>query len=212
MVGILGKKVGMTQIFVEDGNLFPVTVIEAGPCWVVQKKEMEKDGYSSIQIGYQKAKEKKTPKPSLGHMKNCPAGPLKYLREIRVDAPEEYELGQELTVDVFSPGDLVNIAGITKGKGFAGVIKRHGFSGGKKSHGSMFHRAPGSIGQSSYPSRVFKGKKLPGRMGCDRKTIKNVMVLRVDKEKNLLIVKGSVPGGKNGLLMIVNPRQGDKSS
>jgi large subunit ribosomal protein L3 len=202
VVGILGKKVGMTQIFVEDGRLIPVTVIEAGPCWVVQTKTAEKDGYEAIQLGFGKTKENRLVKPRLGHLKKSKAGPLRVLREIRVPAASEFEVGQEIKADIFSPGDMVTVTGVSKGKGFAGSIKRHGFSGGKATHGSMFHRAPGSIGAAAWPSRVFKGRKMPGRMGSDRKTLKNLTVMRVDAEKNLLIIKGSLPGANSGMLMI----------
>jgi len=212
MVGIMGKKAGMTQIFIEDGSLIPVTVIEAGPCWVVQKKSREKDGYDAVQIGYRPVKEGKLSKPLLGHLKKAAVDPLKILREVRGSALGEYEVGQEIRADIFSPGDVVNVTGVTKGKGFAGSVKRHGFHGGRATHGSMFHRAPGSIGAAAYPSRVFKGKKMPGRMGGVRKTVENLLVLRVDKENNLLIVKGAVPGPSRSLVMIVGNRAGGESS
>ncbi len=202
MVGILGKKVGMTQIFIEDGRLIPVTVIEAGPCWVVQTKTAEKDGYEAIQLGFDETKEYRLVKPRLGHLKKAKVGPLRTLREVRVPAASDFEVGQEIKADIFSPGDMVTVTGVSKGKGFAGSIKRHGFSGGSATHGSMFHRAPGSIGAAAWPSRVFKGRKMPGRMGGDRKTLKNLTVMRVDAEKNLLMIKGSLPGASSGMLMI----------
>jgi large subunit ribosomal protein L3 len=211
VVGILGKKVGMTQIFVEDGKLVPVTVIQAGPCWVVQKKDKARDGYDAIQIGFETVKESKLSKAERGHLKKASVGPARHLRELR-DLGEGYEVGQEIRVDVFKAGDMVVVTGTSKGKGFAGVVKRHGFKGGAGSHGSMFHRAPGSIGASSYPSRVFKGMRMAGHMGQDRTTVKNLKVVRVDRERNILIVKGAVPGSPAGILMIVNEKSGAKSA
>ena len=212
MVGIMGKKAGMTQIFIEDGSLVPVTVIEAGPCRVVQKKTREKDGYDAVQIGYGPVKDGKLSKPILGHLKKAAVDPLKVLREIRGSALEEYEVGEEIRADIFSPGDVVSVTGVTKGKGFTGSVKRHGFRGGRATHGSMFHKAPGSIGGAAFPARVFKGKKMPGRMGGVRKTVENLLVLRVDKENNLLMVKGAVPGPSRGLVMVVGNRAGGQGS
>jgi large subunit ribosomal protein L3 len=196
----------MTQLFLEDGQMVPATVIQAGPCWVFQKREKGKDGYDGVQLGFQAVKERKATRAAVGHAKKASAAPVRYLREIRDAAPAEYELGQEVRVDVFRAGDLVNVIGTTKGKGYQGVMKRCGFKGGAATHGSMFHRAPGSIGSSSYPSRVFKGMGMAGRMGHDRKTVKNLKVLRVDRERNLLLVKGAVPGSPSELLVIVNPK------
>jgi large subunit ribosomal protein L3 len=202
VVGILGKKVGMTQIFAEDGRLVSVTVIQAGPCRVMQKKEQAKEGYDGLQIGFDPVKESRATKPHIGHCKKSSGPPMRHLREFRVESGETFEVGQELKVDRFKAGDRVDIVGVSKGKGFAGVMKRHGFRGGAGSHGSMFHRAPGSIGSSSYPSRVFKGMRMAGHMGTDRCTVKNLKIMRVDSDKNLLLVMGAVPGGKNGLLVI----------
>jgi large subunit ribosomal protein L3 len=211
VVGILGKKLGMTQIFAEDGELVAVTIIEAGPCWVLQKKEKATDGYESIQIGSDPLKEKRAVKARIGHCKKASAAPLRNMRELRGVSLDQWNVGDQFKADIFKPGDMVTISGVTKGKGFQGVVRRHGFRGGADTHGSMFHRAPGSIGASSYPSRVFKGMKMGGHMGQDRKTIKNIKVLRVDSVRNLLLVKGAVPGSPGGLLMIVNP-QGEKSA
>lgn len=202
MKAILGRKIGMTQVFTEDGLVIPVTVIEAGPVKVVQKKTIEKDGYSAIQIGFSDIKEKKVNKPLKGHFDKAGVEYKRYLREFRVDNADEYEVGQEIKADVFSAGDKVDVVGISKGKGFQGVIKRHNQSRGPESHGSKYHRAVGSLGASSYPSRVFKTKKLPGHMGHERVTVQNLEVVKVDAEKNLILIKGAVPGPKGGLLTI----------
>ncbi len=200
MKGILGRKVGMTQIFDEEGRLIPVTVIEAGPCWVVQVKNKEKDGYEAIQLGFREVKkEKNIPKPLLGIFKKAGVPVCRILKEFRMTG---YNVGDRLTVEIFSRGDVVSVSGISKGKGFQGVIKRHGFAGGPDSHGSMFNRAPGSIGASSFPSRVWKGKRMAGHTGNETVTVKNLAVIDVIPEQNLLIVKGSVPGGENGILEI----------
>ncbi len=200
--GLIGRKLGMTQLFWEDGSRIPVTVIEAGPCFVIQRKTKEKDGYNAIQIGFEPAKEKRVTKPRRGHMKKAGQGYFRVLREFHVDEPQGFEIGQELKSDIFEIGEYVDVIGTTKGRGFAGVVKRHGFHGGRASHGSMFHRAPGSIGASADPSRVFKGTRLPGRMGNERKTVQNLMVLGVQPERNLLIVHGAVPGHRNGIVMV----------
>ena len=201
MVGLIGRKVGMTQVFSEEGATVPVTVIEVKPSVVVQKKTRENDGYDAIQLGYGCAKQKHVTKALQGHCKKADKGFFRILREFRIDN-DDYEVGQELKADVFMIGDHVDIAGTTKGKGFAGVIKRHGFRGGRATHGSMFHRAPGSIGASAYPSRVFKGKKLPGHMGNVRRTVQNLVICGVRPERDLILVKGSVPGSKNGFVLI----------
>jgi large subunit ribosomal protein L3 len=201
MVGLIGKKLGMTQIFSEDGAVVPVTVIEVEPSVVIQKKTGENDGYEAVQLGYGHAKSKHVTKALQGHFKKADKGFLRIIREIRTDTAN-YEVGQELKADVFRVGDYVDVVGTTKGKGFAGVIKRHGFSGGRATHGSMFHRAPGSIGASAYPSRVFKGKKLPGHMGNVRKTVQNLVIYGVRPERNMILVKGAVPGNKNGFVLI----------
>lgn len=200
--GLIGKKLGMTQIFWEDGSVIPVTVVEAGPCVVIQKKTKEKDGYGAVQIGFERRREKRTTKPLQGHFKKADKGYFRVLREIRTETPEEYEVGQELKADIFSIGDSVDVVGTTKGKGFAGVIKRHGFGGGRATHGSMFHRAPGSIGASAFPSRVFKGTRLPGHMGNNRKTAQNLVVVGVRPERNLILIKGAVPGSISGIVVI----------
>ena len=204
-VGIMGKKVGMTQIFKENGDVIPVTVIKAGPCAVFQKKSKDKDKYCALQLGFESAKEKNITKPRLGHMKKVAMGPVRYLREFRVDETEleKYEMGQEITVDIFKEGDYINISGISKGKGFAGVMKRHNFAGAPGGHGTHnYKRHGGSIGASATPSRVFKNKKMPGRMGTQKITAPNIQVVRVQKEHDCLIVKGSVPGPNNGLILI----------
>ncbi|MBS4535558.1 50S ribosomal protein L3 [Clostridium sp. D2Q-14] len=202
MKGILGKKIGMTQIFTEDGNVVPVTVVEAGPMNVVQIKTTEVDGYDAVQIGYDEIKEKKVNKPKQGHFNKAQVSFKKHLTEFKVDGENEYEVGQELKADMFEVGDKVDVSGISKGKGFQGVIKRHGQSRGPETHGSKYHRRPGSMGGSSDPSRVFKGKKLPGHMGHKKVTIQNLEVVKVDADKNLLLVKGAIPGPKGGLLRI----------
>jgi large subunit ribosomal protein L3 len=198
---LIGRKLGMTQIFAEDGESIPVTVIEAEPSIVVQKKTQKTDGYDAIQLGYGRVKQKNVTKALQGHLKKANKGFLRNLREFRT-ATDIYELGQELKVDMFEVGDYIDVVGTSKGKGFAGVIKRHGFSGGRATHGSMFHRAPGSIGASAEPSRVLKGKKLPGQMGDARKTIQNLLVMGVRPERNLILVKGSIPGCRNSVVII----------
>jgi large subunit ribosomal protein L3 len=198
---LIGRKLGMTQIFAEDGESIPVTVIEAEPSIVVQKKTQKTDGYDAIQLGYGRVKQKNVTKALQGHLKKANKGFLRNLREFRT-ATDSYELGQELKVDMFEVGDYIDVVGTSKGKGFAGVVKRHGFSGGRATHGSMFHRAPGSIGASAEPSRVLKGKKLPGQMGDARKTIQNLLVMGVRPERNLILVKGSIPGCRNSVVII----------
>ncbi|HHW20558.1 MAG TPA: 50S ribosomal protein L3 [Thermodesulfovibrio thiophilus] len=200
MKGIIGRKVGMTQIFDEEGRLIPVTVIEAGPCWVVQVRSKEKDGYEAVQLGFQEVKkEKNIKKPVIGIFKKAGIPACRFLREFRMTG---LNVGDKVTVDVFLKGDVVSITGISKGKGFQGVMKRHRFAGGPDTHGSMFNRAPGSIGASSYPSRVWKGLGMAGHMGNERVTIKNLTIVDVVPEQNLLLVKGAVPGGENGILQI----------
>jgi large subunit ribosomal protein L3 len=203
-MGLIGKKLGMTQIFWEDGAAIPVTVIEAGPCVVLQKKTKKTDGYDAIQLGFGRRKDKKATKPLKGHFRKADKGYFQFIREIRTDTPDDYEVGQELKADIFGVGDRVDVIGTTKGKGFAGVIKRHGFHGGRATHGSMFHRAPGSIGASAYPSRVFKGTKLPGHMGNQRKTVQNLTVVGVRADRNLILIRGAVPGARNGMVLIKN--------
>ncbi|ADL42148.1 50S ribosomal protein L3 [Caldicellulosiruptor obsidiansis OB47] len=200
--GILGKKIGMTQVFDEEGRVIPVTVIEAGPCVVVQKKTVEKDGYSAIQVGFEDIKESKLNKPLRGHFAKHGVKPKRYLRELRLKDADKYEVGQEIRVDIFQPGERVDVTGISKAKGFQGVIKRHGQQRGPMSHGSMYHRRVGSMGSNTFPARTFPGKKMPGRMGGERVTVLNLQVVKVDPDRNLLLVKGSVPGNKNSLLII----------
>ena len=201
--GLIGKKVGMTQTFDDKGNVLPVTIITAGPCTVIQKKSRENDGYTAVQIGFQEDRDvKKVNKAVQGHFDKAGVPPVKFVREFPIDEKSEVKVGDSVFVDIFSVGDKVDVIGISKGKGFAGVIKRWGFKGGKATHGSMFHRRPGSIGASAYPSRVMKGKKLPGQMGNKRVTVKNLTVIETDKEKNLIVVKGAVPGASGGYLLI----------
>ncbi|MFP3866973.1 MAG: 50S ribosomal protein L3 [Desulfobacteraceae bacterium] len=201
--GILGKKLGMTRLFDPTGTAVPVTVIEAGPCFVVQKKTAKRDGYEALQLGFERRRLEKQNKPTQGHFsKQGFKTGFRFLREFRLDSTEDFEVGQELDVNQFAIGDKVVITGTSKGKGFAGVIKRWGFKRGPETHGSMSHRAPGSIGASAYPSKVIKGKKMPGHLGNARVTVKNLEVIDVRPESNLLIVRGAVPGARNGLLLI----------
>ena len=200
--GLIGKKIGMTQIFNEEGKVIPVTVIEAGPCVVSQVKAEETDGYNSIQLGFGAIKESKVNKPERGHFTKANIAPARYLREIRVDSIEDVKVGDELKADIFMAGDKIDIQGTSKGKGFQGVIKRHGQHRGPMGHGSMYHRRPGSMGSTSTPGRVFKGKKLPGHMGAETVTIQNLEVIKVDLDKNIILVKGSVPGAKGSILKI----------
>ena len=200
--GILGKKVGMTQFFTENGELVPVTVIEATPNVVLQVKTKQTDGYEAVQLGYQEMREVLTNKPAKGHAAKAKTAPKRFIREIKDVELGEYEVGQEVKVDIFEAGDIVDVTGTSKGHGFQGVIKRHGYSRGPMSHGSRFHRAPGSMGGASDPSRVFKGKKLPGQMGGNRTTLKNLEIIKVDTERNVLLIKGNVPGSKKSLIEI----------
>jgi large subunit ribosomal protein L3 len=200
MAAIIGKKLGMSQIFTEEGDRVPVTVIEAGPCAVTQVKTEETDGYQAIQIGFGEVKEKKLTRGEMGHLKKAGVGPRKHLAEVR--GASEAQPGDEITVEAFEIGQKVKVSGVSKGKGFAGVIKRHGFAGGPASHGSHFHRAPGSIGASAWPARVFKGMKLPGQMGNKGSTQLGLTVVATDLEKNLLFVKGAVPGSNNSIVFI----------
>ncbi len=199
---LIGKKVGMTQIFDEQGKVIPVTAIEAGPCTVVQVKTVETDGYNAIQLGFGDVKEHKVIKPVKGHYTKVNLTPKKHLREFRVDNTAEVKVGDELKADTFAVGDKLDIQGTSKGKGFQGVIKRHGQSRGPMGHGSMYHRRPGSMGSTTTPGRVFKGKKLPGHMGHVTVTIQNLEVVRVDLDKNVVLVKGSVPGANGAILKL----------
>ena len=199
---LIGKKLGMTQIFDEQGKVIPVTVIEAGPCVVAQVKTVETDGYNAIQLGFGDVKESKINKPEKGHFAKSKLTPKKHLREFRLDSVENINVGDELKADTFTAGDQLDIQGTSKGKGFQGVIKRHGQSRGPMGHGSMYHRRPGSMGSTSTPGRVFKGKKLPGHMGRVTITIQNLDVVKVDSDKNVVLVKGSVPGPKGAILKL----------
>lgn len=202
-MGILGRKIGMTRVYNEHGRSIPVTVIEAGPCTVLQKKTTENEGYDAIQVGFQEKKASRVNTPLAGHFKRSGSEGFYHIREFRVNDPEGYELGQKITLkEIVNIGDKIDVSGKAKGRGFQGVIKRHGFSGGRATHGSMFHRAPGSIGCSAWPGRVVKGKKLPGQMGNNLVTQKNLTVVDIREEENILLVEGAVPGAKNGLLSI----------
>ena len=201
---LIGKKVGMTQIFDENGTVIPVTVIEAGPCVVAQVKTLENDGYEAVQLGFGEIKEKHLNKPVKGHFAKANVTAKKHLREFRLDSIEGIKVGDELKADVFAAGEKIDVQGTSKGKGFQGVIKRHGQHRGPMGHGSMYHRRPGSMGSTSTPGRVFKGKKLPGHMGVQTVTIQNLDVVRVDLDKNVILVKGSVPGNKGAILKIRN--------
>ena len=201
---IIGRKVGMTQIFDEKGSVIPVTVIEAGPCTVVQVKTVETDGYDAVQMGFGAVKEIKVNKPKAGHFAKAGVKAVKNLREFRLENISDVKVGDEIKVDTFNVGDSVDIQGTTKGKGFQGVIKRHGQHRGPMGHGSMYHRRPGSMGSTSTPGRVFKGKKLPGHMGVNTVTIQNLKIVKVDTDKNVILVKGSVPGNKYSVLKIRN--------
>jgi large subunit ribosomal protein L3 len=205
--GLLGKKVGMTQIFAESGEVIPVTVLEVGPCFVTQVKTAEHDGYSALQLGF--GESKRLTKPERGHLKNLPS--LKHLHEVRTTAVGDMKVGQKLNVTIFSAGDLVDVSGISKGKGHAGVVKRHHFRGGKKTHGQSDRlRRPGSSGATTTPGRVYRGMRMAGQMGNARATVLNLEVVQVDAERNLLAVKGAVPGAKNGLLFVRRARKEKK--
>lgn len=206
--GILGKKIGMTQVFKEDGTVVPVTVIEAGPCYVIMRRTPDRDGYSAIQLGFEEIKENKVNKPLLGHFKKHNVPPLRYIREIRVE-PEELgsiEEGRVVTCEIFQVGEKVHVTGHTKGRGFQGVMKRHGMSGQRDSHGARYHRVIGSIGMRKFPGRVHKGKRMPGHMGTNRVTVRNLEVVAIYPERNLLLVKGAVPGYRGSLLIIRKAR------
>jgi len=200
---ILGKKIGMTQVFTEEGLAIPVTAVQAGPISVVQLKTKEQDGYFAVKVGYDDIKESRSNKPEKGAFEKSGVSPKRYLREFRTDSNDGFEVGKEYKIgDMFAVGDVIDVTGTSKGKGFAGTVKRHNTSRGKETHGSHFHRAPGSMGGASNPSRVFKGKSLPGHMGTDKITVQNLVVVKVYEDKNLLLVKGAVPGPKGGLLVI----------
>lgn len=202
MKGIMGKKLGMTQIFGETGELVAVTVIEATPNVVVQKKTVDKEGYDAVQLGFEPIREKLANKPKRGHFEKAGAKPMRFLREFKDDSFQALDLGSEVKVDIFEEGSFVDITGISKGKGTQGVIKRHGFQRGRESHGSKFHRMPGGLSAGTYPGRVFKGKRMEGRMGNEKVTVQNLEIVRVDADKNLLLVKGAVPGARNGMVLV----------
>jgi large subunit ribosomal protein L3 len=209
MPGILGKKIGMTQVFGEDGTAHAVTVVKAGPCLVVQRKTKDKDGYEAVQLGLvEETPARHVSQPMGGHFKKAGVSPTRKLSEFEIGADEELKAGDQIKADIFNVDDYVDVIGTSKGKGFQGVIKRHGFGGGKATHGSMFHRAPGSVGQSAYPSRVFPGVKMPGRMGNARVTVKNLRVIKVDAEQNLVYIKGAIPGPRNGYVALQRAKRG----
>lgn len=211
--GILARKVGMTQVFDEQGNRIPVTVVKTGGCRILQKKTVEKDGYNALLLGFEETKESKLNKPLRGFFKKLGSPFYKVLREIRVDEiSEDLKVGEDITVGIFKPGDKVDVTGVSKGKGFAGGVKRWHYGGGGAAHGSMFHRAPGSIGASSYPSRVFKGQHLPGRMGGETVTVQSLEVVKVYEDEGLMLIKGAVPGARNGLLIIKDAKKSKKES
>lgn len=199
---IYGKKIGMTQLFDEDGKVTPVTVIEAVPNKVCQIKTKDKDGYEAVQLGFETINKNKVNKPMAGHFAKQNIEPVRYLREVRVENASDFSIGEEVTVAQFNDVNKVDVTATSKGKGFAGVMRRYNFAGGPGGHGAHFHRAPGSIGQCAYPSRVFKGMRLPGHMGCDTVTTKNLEVVRIDEDMNLIMLKGSVPGGKNSVVRV----------
>jgi len=210
MAAIIGKKLGMTRIFEEDGTAVPVTVIEAGPCVITRVRTQETDGYEAVQMGFGAARQKSLTKPVRGQFEKAKVRATRKLTEFRVDNPGEYEVGQEITVDVFEVGRIIDVAGWSRGRGFQGVTKRHGMSTGRQTHGNRNRRKPGSIGQSATPARVWKGKKLPGRMGGGRVTIKDLLVVNVDSKTNILLVRGAVPGASNGYLLITDSVRGAK--
>jgi len=208
--GLLGRKLGMTRMFTEEGLWIDVTLVEAGPCTVVQRKTKDHDGYEAVQVGFGEIKEKRCNKPLLNHFKTAGVAPKRVLREFRIEQSDELKPGDEIKTDIFKAGDHVDVSGFSKGKGFQGVMKRHGFKGGPGGHGSMFHRAPGSIGASADPSEVVKGKKLPGRMGDAKITVQNLQVVDVVPEKNLLVVRGAVPGARGGMVVVKHSVKGSK--
>jgi len=212
-LGIIGRKIGMTQIFLEDGSAVPATVIEAGPCKVVQKKTKDKDGYDALQLGFLPKNEKRVNKPLSGHFKKAGTGSFTLLREFRMEDVGGYELGQEVTLNLFKPGDVVDVTGLSKGRGFAGVIKRHGFHGFPASRGTHeYFRHGGAVGMHSYPARVFKGMKMPGHYGNERVTVQNIRVIDVKEEQNLILLQGGIPGARNGFVFIRSASKQKKSA
>lgn len=211
MTLILGRKKGMTQLFAEDGTATGVTVVEAGPCVVTQVRTQENDGYDAVQWAFEDVREARTSKPRRGHFKKADVAPKRFLREERLGAAAEVAVGEERSVQAFEVGQLVDVIGVTKGRGFAGTIKRHGFSRGPKTHGSMNYRRPGSIGCSAYPSRVFKGKRMSGHYGDKRQTTKNLRIMHIDEGRNLLFIRGAVPGANNGFVQVQTAKTGTKT-
>jgi len=209
--GILGKKIGMTEYFLDNGNAVVATVIEAGPCFVIQKKTTEKDGYEAVQIGFLEVKPQRVNKPMLGHFKKAGVAPLRHIAEFAAGG-DEYNPGDEIKADVFEEGEIVDIVGTSKGKGFAGVMKRHHFSGQPASHGGMAHRRAGGIGSATYPARVWKGQRMAGHLGNERVTMQGLTVFKVDTERNLIVIKGSVPGPNGGLVTIKRTSKGGRTS
>jgi len=200
--GLIGKKLGMTRLFMGEGRVVPVTMIELGPCTVVQVKTPQGDKYAAVQLGYGVKKATRTTKPLAGHFKKAGVDPKAVLKEFPVSDPAAYSVGQEITADLFAPGEKIKVTGTSKGRGFSGVVKRHGFGGGRDTHGCTTHDAPGSIGASAYPSRVFKGKRLPGQHGAHRTTVRNISVVDVRPEQNLMLVKGAIPGAVGGIVLV----------
>lgn len=203
--GILGKKIGMTSVYTADGKYVPVTVLKVGPCFVTQIKSENIDGYNAIQIGFESKKEKHVTKPMMGHFKKSGDTYFAHVKEFDVQNPDDFTLGQEITLDMFEIGEMIQVTGKTKGRGFAGTIKRHGFGRGPESHGCRNHRAPGSIGCSAWPSKVMKGKRMPGQLGNDRRTVRNLQIVDIRPEDNVLLIKGPVPGAKSGIVEIKRP-------
>lgn len=202
--GIIGKKMGMTQIFLEDGTCIPVSIVQAGPCVVTQKKTIEIDGYSAVQVGFDSISASSATKPQLGHCTKSGHGVFRYLKELKLDGMSDLNIGDSLTVAQFQPGEYIDVTGTSIGKGFQGVIKRWNFSGGRATHGSRFHRAPGSIGASATPSHVFKNKKMPGQLGNTKVTVQRLQVVKIDSSQNLLLIKGAIPGHRNNIVIIKN--------
>ncbi|NMC61670.1 MAG: 50S ribosomal protein L3 [SAR324 cluster bacterium] len=200
--GLLGKKLGMTQIFTEDGRRIPVTVVKAGPCVVLSKRCLEKDGYNAVQLGFEEADTARMPRSRIGHCRQAGKGVMKHVREFRIDDCSAFTVGDVLSAQIFAAGEFIDVTGVSIGKGYQGVIKRWNFQGGRSSHGSRFHRAPGSIGCSATPSRVLKNKKMPGQMGNSRVTVQRLQIIRVDEVENIILVKGALPGATNGLVIL----------
>lgn len=208
--GLLGKKVGMARVFTENGGTVEVTMVQAGPCTVVQRKTEDSDGYEAVQLGFGDVKDKRCTKPLKGHFAKAGTTPKRHMKEFRVGADSELKAGDEIKANIFAAGDRVDVSGVSKGKGFAGVIKRYGFGGGPGAHGSHFHRAPGSIGQSADPAKVYKGKRLPGHMGDRKTTVQNLEVVSVDPEKNIVTVRGAIPGAPGGLVIVKKSVKGSQ--